>query len=232
MLSRAGPEIDHLVYAVPDLAAGVAHLERLLGVRASPGGCHPAWGTRNALIALGDASYLEIIGPDPEGASRTEAQAAQARVPDASQEGSRASRPRIFAIEALTAPRLVTWAAKGKDLPRLVERARRHGVDLGAARPGSRFRSDGVLIPWTLTDPFMPRAGGVIPFFIDWGVTPHPAASAAPGCALVELRAEHPDAEAVRAMLRALGIALSVDRGPAPTMIVTLTSPRGIVKLV
>ena len=56
-------KVDHLVYATPDLAAGVDQVERLLGVKAIPGGQHPGGGTRNSLIRLGEGSYLEIIGP-------------------------------------------------------------------------------------------------------------------------------------------------------------------------
>ena len=52
--------IDHLVYAVPDLAAGVAEVEERFGVRARAGGRHIGLGTHN-----GARTYLEIIAPDP-----------------------------------------------------------------------------------------------------------------------------------------------------------------------
>jgi hypothetical protein len=33
--------VDHLVYATPDLNRGIDEIERLTGVRATPGGQHP-----------------------------------------------------------------------------------------------------------------------------------------------------------------------------------------------
>jgi hypothetical protein len=203
--------IDHLVYATPDLDAGVERVERLLGVRAIPGGQHPGAGTRNALIGLGDQVYLEIIGPDPD----------QPKPP----------RARRFGIDELKSPRLVTWAAKGADLDRLVADSRRQGIDLGRVQAGSRQRPDGVMLAWKLTVSPTLTEDGVVPFLIDWGATAHPASALPKGCTLVGLRAEHPNPERVQTMITALGLELSVTRGSAPALIATIATPRGTVEL-
>src|SRR6187401_170907 len=108
--------IDHLVYATPDLNLGIETIDRLLGVRATAGGQHPGLGTRNALVALGPSSYLEIIGPDPE-------------------QPKPAGRRR-FGIDELKAPRIVGWVAKGTELDTLAAVAADKGVKLGAVIPG------------------------------------------------------------------------------------------------
>jgi hypothetical protein len=203
--------VDHLVYATPDLNRGVEEIEKLLGVRATPGGRHPGRGTRNALISLGPATYLEIIAPDPEQPA-----------PDA---------PRSFGIDGLKESKLVAWAAKGVDLKRLRDDAVREGAGLGEVISGSRRRTDGVLLSWRYTDPRTVLADGLVPFFIDWGRSPHPAQTAAPGASLVALRAEHPDAQSVQRLLLALGLDLPVQSGPRPALVATIDSPRGRVEL-
>jgi hypothetical protein len=114
-------QVDHLVYATPDLDATVVALEQLLGVRASEGGRHPGRGTRNALLAIGPRAYLEIVGPDPE-----------QHLPD---------RSTWFGIDDLKSPKLVTWAAKSSGLERVVLAARDRGVKLG---PDHRRKSPAV----------------------------------------------------------------------------------------
>jgi hypothetical protein len=203
--------IDHLVYATPDLDLGVDRIERLFGIRATPGGQHPGAGTRNALIALGPAVYLEIVGPDREQPAPVQ--------------------PRWFRIDELDAPRLVAWAAKSNDIALTSNAARQSGIQLGDAVAGSRRRADGVLLAWRYTDPRTSVANGIIPFFIDWGTTPHPSGSAAQGASLQSLRAEHPDPEPVRRIARQLGLDLQIDRGPTPALIAVIASPRGTVKL-
>ncbi|NHZ70412.1 MAG: VOC family protein, partial [Proteobacteria bacterium] len=58
-------QIDHLVFATPDLDQGTSYIEELLGVDAVAGGTHPDFGTHNSLVSLGHHTYLEIVAPDP-----------------------------------------------------------------------------------------------------------------------------------------------------------------------
>jgi hypothetical protein len=203
--------IDHLVYATPNLATGIEQIERLLGVHPVPGGQHPGGGTRNALIGLGEDTYLEIIGPDPD--------------------QPKPLRPRRFGIDDLKNARLVTWAEKSTDLESIIEKAKSHGLELGQVQAGNRRRPDGVVLSWRLTVSPVLTADGIIPFFIDWGKTSHPASGLPKGCSLVALRAEHPDAKRIQAGLSALGLNLHVDAASVPALIATIRTPNGNVEL-
>ena len=203
--------LDHLVYATRDLDRTIADLEARFGVRAAPGGHHPGRGTRNALIALSEVAYLEIIGPD--------------------QSQSKYRSPRWFAIDEIDRPRLVAWAAKASDLDAVVARAHANDIALGPIGSGSRQRSDGSWLRWRFTDPATVAGDGLVPFFIDWGPSLHPAASAPGDLSLASLRAEHPDDDRIRRMLASLGLDLRVDHGQAPALIATLETPRGQIEL-
>jgi hypothetical protein len=203
--------VDHLVYAAPDLDAGVAHIESLARVRPIAGGSHPGWGTRNALLGLGPGCYIEVIGPDPD------------QAPPA---GGRA-----FGVERAHGGRLVTWAAKADHLDALHASAAGQGVRLGAVRGGSRQRRDGTVLTWRLTDPREVVADGLVPFFIDWGASTHPSESAPEGGRLVSLRAEHPNAERVSGVLRRLGIDLVVTPGAVPRLVAVVEGDDGTFEL-
>lgn len=189
----------------------MGRLEELLGVRAVPGGRHPGEGSQNALLALGPDCYLEILAPDPQ----------QAR-PD---------RPLWLGLEGLAAPRLTAWAVRSADLQALVRRAETAGVRLGPVREGSRRRADGELLSWRLTDPRVREADGLVPFFIDWGSSPHPAASAPAGASLVALRGEHPDPGDAATLLGNLELDMPVTKGPRPALIAVLETPKGLIEL-
>jgi hypothetical protein len=203
--------VDHLVFATPDFDRGVREIRERFGIEPVPGGQHPVYGTRNALVALGESCYLEIIGPDPEVLEREEV--------------------RIFAIHELPGPHLVTWAARADDLEQLVDDARREGVDLGTVSAGSRHRPDGKELTWTYTDPLAARNGGVLPFFIDWGDTEHPARGLPQHCRLLELGLHHPHADNVEQRLAAIGIPLPVRPAHDPHITARIETPNGIVDL-
>lgn len=203
--------MDHLVFASPDLDRGVRHVEQLVGAPMSPGGRHLGLGTHNKLLRLGEACYMEVVGIDP-----------RQPVPE---------RPYWFGLGTLDAPRLVSWCHKGDDLQGLGARGRAAGIDLGEPLSGGRELNDGTRLSWTFTDPWADRAGGVIPFFIDWGNSKHPAESMPDLCTFVGLRIEHPEAESVRAWLAALGLDTPVSEGHAPRLIATLSTPAGLVEL-
>ena len=204
-------QLDHLVYATPDLEATVVSLEQRLGVRASEGGRHPGRGTRNALMAIGARSYLEIVGPDP------------AQHPF--------DHSTWFGIDDLPGPKLVTWAAKSSNLSDVVSAAERGGLKLGPITSGSRQRADGVTLTWQFTEPTFIQEDGILPFFIDWKSSSHPAANAAAGAELHSFFAEHPEPERVRGLLAALGLDLEVRSAPKPGLVAVLRTARGEFQL-
>ena len=203
--------IDHLVYATPSLDRGIKEVEDLLGVRAAAGGQHPGRGTRNALVALGPNTYLEIIAPDPDQPTP--------------------ASPRAFGLDTLTRSRLVTWAAKTTNVDSIHAHALGSGISLGRADAGSRKRPDGVLLSWHFTNSTTLVGDGVVPFFIDWGGSPHPARTAPGGATLVALRAEHPDERRVESMLESLGLALPVTHGAHPALVATIAGRKGRAEL-
>jgi hypothetical protein len=203
--------IDHIVYGVDDLRAGVDDLAEQLGVRAAPGGKHVGRGTHNALLALGGDSYLEIIAIDPDQPASAE--------------------PVPFALDRLRLPRLVGWATRVTDIEQSARRARDRGFDPGPIHAMSRRRPDGVLLEWHLTRHDEDPGRVVVPFLIDWGSSPHPSKASPTGVTLVELRAEHPSPDDLRRALAALGADVAVDEAPEPALIATLDTPKGRVVL-
>ena len=203
--------VDHIVYRVEDLRAGIDELAGRLGVRAAPGGKHVGRGTHNALLSLGGDAYLEIIALDPDQAQP--------------------ATPVAFALDRIRLPRLVGWAKRVTDIELRAQQARERGYDPGPVQAMTRRRPDGVLLEWRLTRHKPDATHLVLPFLIDWGGSPHPSQASPAGVTLVHLRAEHPSPADVRRMLAALDVDLVVDKGAEAVLVATLDSPRGRVVL-
>jgi hypothetical protein len=204
--------LDHLVYGTPDLAETVDELGTRFGMQLSEGGQHLGFGTRNYLADLGDRRYLEVVGPDldqpkPEG-------------------------PRLFGVDSLRRPTLVAWAARVDDLDVTRNRALSSGYELPPVRSMARDSADGVPITWRMTPPMADlEFGGLVPFFVEWGDSPHPADRAARGAQLVTLTVFTPDVAELRRRLEMLGQDLPVQARDVPGLLAELDTPAGRVVL-
>ena len=210
-ISNATASVDHLVWAVPDLESAMEMLHQRTGVEPMLGGRHPNWGTHNAVLSLGERAYLELIASDPDSDTPPE------------------NRPAIFS--ALGSPQMMGWFAKCDNLEAARQAADSTGVQLGSIQPGARTLPDGQSLRWQLTDPMVMVYDGIFPMLIDWGDSPHPAASAPAGCRLLELHLEHPEGPAVTTLLAAIGISLEVETGSAPGISAVIETPAGTLQL-
>ncbi|MGH7307655.1 MAG: VOC family protein [Candidatus Rokuibacteriota bacterium] len=132
--------IDHIVIAVPDLALAQKSYETL-GFTVVPGGRHPV-GSHNALIALADGSYIELIAfyePSPR---------------------------HKWWVPLQKGGGLVDFCMQTDDLAGDTAAWRRAGVAIDDPSPLSRVRPDGYQLKWVLSIP-RETFKGVAPFLIE-----------------------------------------------------------------
>jgi glyoxalase-like protein len=206
----AGPTLDHVMLGVSDLALGGKAVEALTGVSPRVGGVHPGRGTANALMSLGGRTYLEVIAPAP---------------------GQPIAGPMAQQLAALKAPDIRTFAMATSDLEGVAAAARRAGLTVEGPDPGSRRTPDGQLLQWRTLGVGGHDFGGFVPFFIDWGTTPHPATTSPAGVELTRFRVIHPRAVELRRIYQALGLGIEVTAGVQPLILVELKGPNGPVVL-
>lgn len=179
--------VDHLVIAATDIDRGADWAERMLGVRVPVGGVHPAMGTHNHLMRLGDEMFLEVIAINPDGA-----------VPD---------KPRWFGMDDPSVrqrlerePAFLAWVANTDDIHGLLDAA---PISFGRATPVTRGS-----LNWQFALPSDGRllAGGMLPYIIQWETESHPAGGMADlGCRLLGLEIHHPYPEWITPVLDAIG---------------------------
>ncbi len=204
--AAAALPIDHVILGVADLDQGVAEVERRTGAKLVAGGSHPGLGTRNALMSLGDGTYLEVMAPDP----------AQAK-DDAD----------IRELKALKAPTPVGWAMRTDDAPGLV--ARLSPTLKTATIPGSRTKADGTRLDWTLV--VLPAIGDPLaPFFIAWDtMTTHPSRTSPGGCSLAALSIDTPDPARLQPVAGLAAKPVALRRQAPPRLHLDLDCPAGKV---
>jgi hypothetical protein len=206
----SGMQLDHIMWAAPDLNEGITYIEQLTGIRATPGGRHPGRGTHNALLSLQQNCYLEIIAPDPSQALDNNLGAT---------------------IKALKSPGIFTYCVQTRDMDALVRAAKQAHIAIRGPDRWTRDQPDGEPLEWLLAFTDETPFGAHVPFYIDWLKSPHPSTTAVSGLTLASFVVTHPDQEGLAALYAALGIDIQVMRGDRPSMRAVLQSPRGEITL-
>jgi Glyoxalase-like domain len=129
-----------VILAAADLGSAAARLRERTGLAAAPGGEHPAWGTRNAIVPLRGA-YVELVAVADAARAR---ESAFGRAVAEADDGA-----------------IIGWAVEPDDLDAACARA---GVD---QMRGVRERPDGTVLSWSMAgaEEGLPRG---LPFFLRW----------------------------------------------------------------
>jgi Glyoxalase-like domain len=169
-------------------------VQQALGVIPQAGGEHSRMGTHNLLLRLGEASYLEVIAPNPA--------------------APHPGRPRWFEIDeydAGAAARLATWAVRTDDIRKTVAEM---PEEMGPVEVMSRGD-----LEWLITVPSNGKLllDGVGPALIQWPIGRHPASNLIDvGCRLLGLEVFHAEPARVFKLLKCLGMGDVVSVQPLP----------------
>lgn len=197
--------IDHLVWYSADLDQGARYFAERMDCEPVYGGVHPGEGTRNRLMSLAENTYLEIVGTDPaQPATNLDTE-----------------------LRQLAGSGLYHWAAGGLDLEIVRQKARGAGLEGSGIVTGGRSLPNGALLTWKLFGLRNHGLGALVPFFIDWMDSEHPAKMAPRGGRLVKMEVVSPAAERLRAIYGIFDLDISVADGPAPALHATVASRNG-----
>jgi len=199
--------LDHAILAVRDLDEAGAEIERRFGLGSVSGGSHPAWGTGNRIVPLGE-TYLELMA-----------------VVDRSTAAD-SWFGRHVAETVAEGERLLGWVVATDEIEAI---GRRLGLEVTS---GSRARPDGSTLTWRLAGLEEAMESSGFPFFIEWegpagahpGATPAEHRSAPRGIEWVEVSA---DSAELREWLGPSEIPLRVVDGPSAILAVAIGTADG-----
>ena len=206
LLRGHGLPVDHIALATPDVERGVAYVESLTGVVPTPTTRNPKHFFWSAGLSIGEDSFLEVIGPNPD---------------------HRGVHPLKSFMAGLTAPTLLFWYLATDDFAACRRRVEALGETLKMVVTVSEDESvDGAdYTRGAIGSGFSSQRPGLIEWrrhSLDHGSDQ--------GCRLTEIKLCHPQPEAVNALFEGLGVDLVVETGDS-LISITLQTPKGDVTL-
>jgi len=202
--------LDHIIYSVPNLNEGSLDLTAQLGIEPTPGGKHTHIATENRLFSLGNRQYFEILGP---------------------QVGIERLDPFTSSIAAQEGPDLLTFCLEVDDLEAIAKLGDQLGLEVSEITEGSRMTPSGEVLNYRALHLYSPEFKGLIPFFIDWQGSFHPAEMAATGAKLVSFSVSHKNAQRLAEIYKALEVGVTIQEAETPSIRVEISSDSGLLVL-
>jgi hypothetical protein len=199
-------QVDHILLGIDDLERGMEQFEKLTGVRPVQGGKHPR-GTHNALVSLGDGTYLEILAVQPDVA------------PPKEYEG-------LKQLHSLTP---IGWAVSSKDSTQLRNRLTAAGMAVTESTAGSRTTPAGTTLSWQTFG--LKEGFDEAPFFIVWSQqSAHPSTTSPTGCKLQQWRVAGPHLKNLEQLRSALDLRIDAAEASSTALRLSLQCPKGTVE--
>lgn len=204
--------IDHIVYCVLDLDTAIDHIEKLFGIRPEIGGRHLAYGTKNALLNLGQGTYLEILARD------------------STYKDSGVNR--WMGIDLIDTDMITRWAIKSECLDRDAALLKKYSPQLSKIVEGKRIVQGGQTLSWYMTLPSSVPEVEIIPFLTDWSKSPlHPTDRLKDGCELMHIELLHPKPEDILSLIEELDIEIEIVKYDRARIKIHVSTPNGMVVL-
>ena len=205
-------KIDHIVYAVVDLVKTMDVFENATGIRPVLGGYHTHQGTKNAIVNLGEAAYLEFLAKDDTNLA----------IPP----------PRWMGIDLIQRPRMTRWSLKSADLVKDSTILKKYNTEMGEIQGGQRRMTTGELLSWQMIMPLATPEVDIIPFMTDWQTsTVHPTSQLPAQCRLLAMEFSHPRPGLLAATLDELALDVAVLKANQTAIKAKIEGPAGIIWL-
>lgn len=205
-------KIDHLVYCVRDLKEAIAQFENEFGISPAIGGRHIHKGTHNAIVNLGNNSYLEILAIDHSNES--------------------VKGDRWMGIDLLEESKMTRWALKSIDLKSDVKAIQKINPDLCEISQGQRITPDGKTLKWSMSLPLSKPEVEIIPFFVDWSQSDvYPTDNLSQTCELINVEFSHPKPKEIIDCYEELDFGLDVLENDVVNFKASFIGPKGVFVL-
>ena len=195
-------KIDHIILVINNLENGISQFKELTGVAPVFGGVHPNSFTQNAIVSLGNQSYIEILAP------RTDLDS----IPNW-----------IMEFEDLTP---IGWAVTSRSIDITRSKLLSLNYVISNSNSGSRETPWGDKLTW-ITFGFLDKNSFVFPFFINWQENVvHPSENAPKGCRLNELQLFSNDNSLVE-LNNMLNLGLKIIKSQEDKIVLRIRTPQG-----